>query len=142
MTLDHIIVSMFLWIGMHTNYKLGAAIAHPAVVFTDPGVVCASYGRPPAECHFRHRGILATYDGAANVIFMRYELSDMGEGLSRSTLLHELVHAMQWHNNPGMSPACKEAEAYELELKWGEANNVDTQISAQDVMRLRGACNR
>ena len=60
----------------------------------------------------------ASYEGSASVVYVRTDWN-AAELRDRASLLHELVHHVQFFNNvPARCPAEREQLAYKLTLKW------------------------
>ena len=109
-----IVSDLVRWIGRNTSYDISKTLANPPDAQLAPqGMRIAYEGRyidlgPPLR---------AVYDAYARSIYLKRPW-DAGNVHDLSTLLHELVHDVQYRNRHWPCPRKAEWEAYRLQTAW------------------------
>jgi len=102
------------WIGTHTAYDVDPVVANPPViVLCDPGEII-DYAGKPFNVAGHIRGLCDVK--CARISLVRPWRSDDVDNLS--TLLHELVHFIQFNSASWPCPQETEYEAYKLQEAW------------------------
>ena len=115
-TLNTLVTNLVVWIGENSAYDVSNTLAEPPrILFATENAQVVYEGRildlGPT--------LRATYDAYAREIHLKCPW-DPTDPLDRSTLLHELVHDVQYGNRDWSCPRAAEWEAYGLQADWLE----------------------
>ena len=112
--LADVVAELINWIGEHTHYDISPTLADPpSVIFSDAGQEILYEGRHLVlSSSFR-----AVYDVETRNIYLRrpWIFSNI---FDKSTLLHELVHDVQYQNRIWSCAGKSEWQAYKLQEAW------------------------
>ena len=135
--MSEILMALMVWIGANTQYN--TTLDLPNVVFTTQHNMCAQYGiRDKTRCDdARLRGF---FDKKLT-IYMSVNF-DSADPHSRSQLLHELIHYVQWANGRGADTCLGhlELEAYVLQDRWRTQNDLRPTLGDFNRMMLSASC--
>ncbi len=137
MVSQEFIVELIHWIGEHTSYDTSRTLADPpSVIFSDSGQNILYEGRHLAlGSLFR-----AVYDVDARQIYLRQPWS-FSNIFDRSTLLHELVHDVQYQNRTWLCAGKSEWQAYKLQEAWLSEHGVESGFNWVQIL-IQSRCPR
>ena len=111
---EALVAGLFDWIGAHTDYDTDAARANaPAIVLCVTGGTISYEGAPLLV----EPGLRAMYSAIDHTVFLVAPWS-AARHEDVSTLLHELVHGVQFRERAWPCPQAAEREAYALQAAW------------------------
>ena len=111
---DAIVVELLTWIGSHTDYDVSASLAEPpSIGFCRHGEVIDYEG----ESLIVDPDLGAAYDKERRHIYLARPW-DAANARNLGTLLHELIHDVQYRNRDWPCWQKTEWEAYKLQETW------------------------
>ena len=109
-----VIIELLTWIGAHTDYDVSASLADPpSISFCRDGDVIEYEG----DSLMVDPDLGAAYDMVRRHIYLAQPW-DVADVRNRSTLLHELIHDVQYRNRDWPCWQKTEWEAYKLQEAW------------------------
>lgn len=132
-----VITELFDWIGANTDYDVEAARAAPPEIYTCEKGEMIDYEDADLVVEGEIRGL---YDLERRRVILT-EPWDVNDLEDRSTLLHELIHHVQWTSREWPCPGAPEWEAYKLQERWLTAQGVVAEFDWVAIL-LRSQCER
>lgn len=125
-------VDLMSWIGRHSDYDVAAYLEHPPrVSFCECGDTIVYEGRPIVI----HEAVRGIYDKEVkSVTLVRPWTTD--DLLDIGTLLHELVHFVQYESRSWSCWHETEWEAYKLQDLWLAQHGVDAGFNWTEIYLL------
>lgn len=130
--LTAIVTELLRWIGRNSDYDVTAFVDDPPEVsFCDPGETLVYEGRPIAV----HEPVKGIYDiEIQRITLVRpWSRKDL---LNISTLLHELVHHVQYESREWACWHATEWEAYKLQERWLRERGIDPGFNWVEIYLL------
>jgi hypothetical protein len=110
--MDDLILALLTWIVVETRLLMPGP---PAVVLASETQISQLVQADDLQASANVR---ALYDHDGATVYLRHDW-DRADLRSRATLLHELVHHVQYFNSiPTQCPGSRERQAYQLTVKW------------------------
>jgi len=132
-----LVVELIGWIGEHSDYEVGTLHENPPKIsFCDCGETIDYEGRTVVV----HEPVKGIYDLEINRITLvrPWNRQDL---LNISSLLHELVHVVQYHSKKWPCWHATEWEAYKLQEQWLLERGIDPGFNWVEI-RLLSSCTR
>jgi hypothetical protein len=131
---ETLVADLLEWIGARTDYDVSRALDRPPrVLFAEEGTRIAYEGR---ELDIGPT-LSATYDAYSREIHLKCPWS-AADRHDVSTLLHELVHDVQYYNRLWPCPRDAEWEAYHLQAAWLEEHGEQPEFNWLQAVLLSG----
>lgn len=132
-----VVAELINWIGGHTPYDISKTLAEPpAVIFSDWGQMISYEGRQLVL----GSSLRAVYDVDARQIYLLRPWSSANI-FDHSTLLHELVHDVQYQNRTWSCAGKSEWEAYKLQEAWLLERGVESGFNWVQIL-IQSRCPR
>ena len=135
--MQNTLITILTWIGSQTAYNV--ELHSPNITFTEPYNICANYG-------INHKGRcealqLTAFYNKNSTIYLPIKFNPQDKG-DQSILVHELVHYVQWANNKHKDVCLGklEVEAYELQDKWRQKQNLKSTLDPFKMIMLEASC--
>lgn len=133
--LQSITTELIAWIGDHSDYDVSGFQANPPeITFCDCGETIEYEGRTIVV----HESVKGVYDLQVHRITL-VRPWDRQDLLNISTLLHELVHVIQYHGRKWPCWHATEWEAYKLQEEWLLEHDIDPGFNWVEI-RLLSSC--
>jgi hypothetical protein len=133
--LREVAVTLIEWIGDNSDYDVCEFLEDPPdITFCECGETIRYEGREIIV----HESVKGVYDLEINRITL-VRPWDRQDLLNVSTLLHELVHVVQYHSRKWACWHATEWEAYELQEKWLLERGIDPGFNWVEI-RLLSSC--
>jgi len=128
--LADVVAELINWIGEHTHYDISPTLADPPYVsFSDAGQEILYEGR-----HFvLGSSFRAVYDVETRIIYLLRPWS-FSNIFDKSTLLHELVHDVQYQNRTWSCAGKSEWQAYKLQEAWLSERGVESGFNWVQIL--------
>jgi hypothetical protein len=112
-----------IWIGKRTSYDVSAVLETPPTIH-----IAAENTRIAYEGRLIDLGptLAATYDAYSREIYLKCPWNP-ADPHDMSTLLHEVIHDVQYTNRISACPREAEWEAYRLQAEWLEEQGLEPQ---------------
>lgn len=135
--LQSVVADLLEWIGEHSKYDVAGPLDDPPQIsFCECGEIIEYEGRSITV----HEGVKGIYDLQVNRITL-VRPWDRRDLLNVSTLLHELVHVVQYHSREWPCWHATEWQAYKLQEQWLMERRIDPGFNWVEI-RLLSSCTR
>lgn len=136
--MTELMITLLMWIAANSAYSVPAE-GLPGVEFgTQAQIRNLVYGDRASE--YEYKELFGAYDYRVNVVYL-HDKWDIKKKEHHGGLLHELVHFLQHkHNKEFSCDAGAQKEAYELEDKWYNENNVPSPHDPAFILVVKLSC--
>lgn len=136
--LQALTADLIAWVGEHSEYDVTAFLDDPPQIsFCDSGETIDYEGQSVVV----HEYVKGVYDLEVNSITL-VRPWDRQDLLNISTLLHELVHVVQYHSKQWPCWHATEWEAYKLQEQWLMERDIDPKFNWVEIHLLSSCSQR